>query len=145
MAQNTSAGKEGSGEFGPAFAAADALECLVGSDEFAAVDRGSVPQPQDFPGNLAVQCLEESDHLRALDRAGMRAEVNVAQGQSDDRREARPLKLKVRTGVWEWRAQVRPVRPLAKPAFVEEDEGVALAEGFFSDRGAPVAAPGLTD
>lgn len=86
----------------------------VGGDESAAVDGRAVPQQQDLAGQLPVQGLKELDHLRALDRTGVQPEVEVAQGQAGDRREALPAEVECQhRRLAERRPSARPVRPLA--------------------------------
>ena len=112
----------------------------ISGDPLAAVDRGSIPQQQDFAGDLAVQGLQKLDHLRALDRTGVQPEVEVARGQPGNRREALPVEVEGQDrGLAARRPGARPVRPLAQPAFVEEDEGAALPAGFFLRRGQVLA------
>lgn len=46
---------------------------------------------QNFAGHLPVQRPQETDDLGALDRAGRQLEVEVAQCQPGDRRDAFPI------------------------------------------------------
>ena len=111
--------------------------CLdKGGDDAAAMDRRAVPQQQDFAGHLPMQRPQETDDLGALDRAGMQLEVEVAQRQPGDRRDAFPIEVEGEDrGLAARGPGACPMGSLAQSAFVEEDEGAALPAGFFLRRG----------
>ena len=62
-------------------------------DEPTAVNRSSIPQQEDFAGQLPVQGAEEGNHLRAADRSSVQLEVKVLPGQSGNRRDILPVKV----------------------------------------------------
>jgi hypothetical protein len=108
----------------------------IGLHQPAVVDGRPIPQQQDLAGYLAVEGFEEGDDLRAFDRAGVEPEVEVAPGQAGDRRKTIPVEVEGQhRGLAAGRPRPDPLRFLAQPAFVEEDERPPLPAGFFLRRG----------
>lgn len=100
------------------------------------MNRGPVPEQQDFAGHLAVQRLEEGDDLRAFDRADVQAKAEVPPAQAGDGGDILPVEVEREyRGLPNQRPGPGPMWPLAQPALVEEDDGPTLLAGFFLRRG----------
>lgn len=69
------------------------LRLQVLGDDFAAVDRSSVPEQQDLAGELTVQGRQELDDLGTSDRASVQLEVEVVQRETGDRRDVLPIEV----------------------------------------------------
>lgn len=101
-----------------------------------AVDGRSIPQDQYLAWNMTQQVLQKKDDLRALDAAGVDLKVKTPQGQSANDGEALPVE-----GFLQKRSlpaqgpSARPGGTCAQAAFVDEDDGLLLAAGFFFKAG----------
>ena len=104
-------------------------------DQQAAMDRRSIPEGQDFAGNVTLKVLEELDYLRTLDAARMNLEIEPPERKSTDDRKALPIERLVQDGRLSTRGpSACPGGTSAQAAFVEEDEGAPLLPGLFLRR-----------
>ena len=100
------------------------------------MDRRSIPEEQDFAGNVTLKVLEELDYLRALDAARMNLEIEPPERKSTDDRKALPIERLVQDGRLSTRGpSACPGGTSAQAAFVEEDEGAPLLPGLFFKAG----------
>lgn len=100
------------------------------------MNRGAIPQQQDFARQVTVQRPQESDNLGALDGAGVQVEVEVLERETGDGRQAFPVEVEGQDrGLAAGRPGANTVGALAQSAFVEEDEGASFPAGFFLRRG----------
>ena len=101
-------------------ASLEAVEVLT--DEAAAMDHGSIPDDQQFAGQLSLQVFQELDDLRTFDRARMELEVEVPNGDAADDRELLPVEVELQDrGLAFGTPCAYPVWLLAQAAFVDED------------------------
>jgi len=104
----------------------------VVSHQAAAMRRQLVPDHQQGLADLPSQGIQELHHLRGPNRARMKLEVKVPERDARHRRQSLPVEavLEYRR-LTPRRPSARPVRPLAEPAFVYEDDRPPFPEGFF--------------
>src|SRR5579872_95648 len=108
----------------------EAVEVLA--DAAAAMDHSSIPDDQQFAGQLSLQVLKELDDLRTFDRAGMELEVEVPDRDAADDREFLPVEVKLQNrGLSARSPGAHPVGFLAEAAFVNEDNDSPFFQGFF--------------
>lgn len=105
-------------------------------DQKAAMNGRTIPEDQDFPGNMPLEMFEEFNHLQTFDAAGMDLKEESPQGQATDDRKAFPVeRLVEHRGLSAWSPGARPGRPGAQPAFVNKDNGSALPARLFFNAG----------
>lgn len=101
-------------------------------DQQAAMNGGAIPEDQDFSGDMSLEMFQEFNHLKTFDAAGMDLKEKSPQGQAADERKTFPVeRLVEHWGLSAWSPGARPGRPGAQPAFVNKDNGSALATRFF--------------
>lgn len=105
-------------------------------DQHAAMNRRTVPNNQDFSGNMPLEMPQELDHLGAFDAACIDLKIEPPERKATDDRKAFPVK-----GFMEHRS-LPAQRPCARPrgagaqsAFVDEDDSAPLLAGFFFKAG----------
>ena len=102
----------------------------------AAVARQTIPDDQQFAGNVAQPMREKLDDLRAANRSRKQPEVEVPPGHARDRRPHLPVE-----GIWQhgclssWCPGTAAVRALAQSTFVDEDDRPAFVFGLFFNSG----------
>lgn len=102
------------------------------SDQHAAVNGRSIPDDQDFPGDVPLQMLQKFNDLEAFNATGVNLEVKLPKGQTANDREAFPIEgLLEDGGLAARRPGARARRPGAQSAFVNKDDGAALLPRFF--------------
>lgn len=105
-------------------------------DQKAAMNGSAIPKDQDFSGNMPLEMFQEFNHLKAFDAAGMDLKEKSPQGQAADERKAFPVeRLLEHRSLSAWSPGARPGRPRAQPAFVNKDNGSALADRLFFKAG----------
>jgi len=109
----------------------------------AAMDRGAIPQHQNFAGDVPLQVLEKLNDLRAFDAALMDLKVKSPQGQTANNRKAFPVeRLVQRRSLPARRPGADSRRACAQPAFIYENDGSSLSAGLFLNQAIPLAASG---
>src|SRR5664279_585885 len=102
----------------------------------AAVTRQSIPNDQQFAGNVAQQMLEELDDLRTTDRSRKQAEVEVPPSHARDRRQRLPVKVVLQhRRLSAWCPGAAAVGTFAQSALVDEDDRAAFVFGLFFNSG----------
>ena len=102
----------------------------------AAVTGQSIPNDQQFPGNVAQQMGEELDDLRAADRSRKQAEVEVPPSHARDRRQALPVEVVLQhRRLSAWCPGAAAVGTFAQSALVDEDDRAAFVFGLFFNSG----------
>lgn len=102
------------------------------ADLVAAVNGRSIPDDQEAAADMALEMTQELNHLRALDRTVEELEVKVHQGDPANHRKALPVEVILQDrSLALGSPRPHPMRLLAQPAFVNEDDDPALTEGFF--------------
>jgi len=108
-----------------------------------AMDRRTVPQDQNFAGNMPLQVPEKLNHLWAFDTALMNLKVKPPQRQAANDGEAFPVEgLVQHRSLPARRPGADSRRAGAQSAFIYEDDGPFLSAGFFLKRAIPLAASG---
>src|SRR6516225_2567420 len=109
---------------------------ILGSDErlrqARLMSRQAIPQHQQFARHMAQQVREKVHHLWSPDSTRIKPEVEVAPGNSSRSRKQFPIKVILQhRGLSPRRPGTYPVGPLAQSAFIDEDDGPLLTQGFF--------------
>ena len=100
--------------------------------DLAAMGGEPIPDEQQRSGNVTEQRLKKVDYLGALDAAFVQPKIEVIERDSRRRREGLPIEVVLQNGsLAAWRPGAHPVRPLAYPAFVDEDDRAPFFLGFF--------------
>ncbi len=111
----------------PAFETGDVI-----LNQMAAVRRQTVPYHQQRKMQMSDQGLEKVHYLGLLHRAGLRTKVEVPQREPGGHRQTLPVEVVLQDGRLSARCpSAAAMRPLAQPAFVDEDEDAPFAERFF--------------
>ncbi len=109
---------------------APALRGDAVAHERAPVLAHAIPDHEDLAADVPQQMLEEDHHLRALDGSREHPEVEVPPRHPGDGRERVPIEMELEHRGLTARCPVSdPVRPLAQPTFVNEDDRLPLARG----------------
>ena len=94
--------------------------------------RQSVPNDEQFAGNVAQQVPEKLDDLRAADRTWKQADVEVPPGHPRHRRQHLPVEVILQhRRLPTRRPGAAAVRTLAQSALVDEDDCARLLSCFF--------------
>src|SRR5205823_2938882 len=105
-------------------------------DQFAAMDRRSVPDNQQRRLHVAQERSEKLDDLRAFDRTGVNLKIEIPQHDARDDRKTLPTESLVNDRrLATRRPSPNPVRTRAQAAFVDEDDGAPLSLGIFFKAG----------
>jgi hypothetical protein len=105
-------------------------------DQQTAVDRGPVPDDQEFAGQVPEQGLQELGGPLAVDAALVDAEIELPESQTGDDRELVPVEsLAQHRRLPAGRPRAHPMGPGAQSALVDEDDGPPFLPGFFLRRG----------
>ena len=100
--------------------------------DLTAVGREPVPNQQKVALDIAQQVFKKLDDLFGLDGFFEDLKVEVPDGDSGDDRQGFPVEVELENGCLPARRPgAPPMRPLAQPAFVDEDDDAALFLGFF--------------
>lgn len=100
--------------------------------QLAPVDRGPVPENQQFAGHMLLQVLEEFDDVGPFEGSGMNLKVEAQQHQTANEGQALPVEgLLQQRRLPAWGPGPPAGRPSAQPAFVDEDDLAALLGSFF--------------
>ena len=111
----------------PAFETGDVI-----LNQMAAVRRQTVPYQQQRQTQMSDQGLEKVHYLGLLDRTGIQTKVEVPQREPGGHRQTLPVEVVLQDGRLPARCpSAAAMRPLAQPAFVDEDEDAPFAERFF--------------
>ena len=96
------------------------------------VDRRPVPYDQELAGNVPQKVLQKIGRLRASYRALMESEKELPERDPGDERVVLPVESFLKKGRLPAPSPgAHAGGPGAQPAFVDEDDGSALAPGFF--------------
>jgi len=111
------------------------------TDQRTAVNGRPIPDHQYSPRQVPLEMPQKLDDLKAFNAAGVNLEVEPPQGQAPDDREAFPIEGLLEDGrLSAWRPSARPRRTSTQSAFVNKNDGAALAPGFFLKPAIPRAA-----
>jgi len=112
---------------------------LVGdklSHQSAAMGLRAIPDHQQLARQVAQQVPEEVHHLGGANSVLVEPEIEVPPGDAGRDRKHFPVEVILQhRSLSAWGPGAHPMRPLAQPALVDEDDGTPLAEGFFLIRG----------
>lgn len=102
------------------------------SNAATSVNRQSIPNDQQMAVNLAAQMAEKIHNLRSFDGPRIQAEIELPPRDAGDGRKILPVEVERQL----WRLSTgspctTDVGTFRKPAFVYEDDGPPLPEGFF--------------
>ena len=102
------------------------------ASELAFVGGPAVPDDPQRSWNVAQQRLQKVHHLRALDRALLQSEIEVKESDSGGRRDRVPVEVVLQNGsLAARRPSPHAMRPLAYPAFIDEEDRAPFFLGFF--------------
>jgi len=102
----------------------------------AAMARKTIPDDQQFAGNVALQMREKLDDLRTANRTGKQPEVEVPPRHARDGRQHLPVEMILQhRRLSSWRPGTAAVWALAQSAFVDEDDRSAFFFGLFFNSG----------
>ena len=100
--------------------------------ELTAMSREPVPNQQNVTLDIAQQVFQKLDDLFGLDGFFEDLKVEVPDGDSGDDRQGFPVEVELQNGCLPARRPgAPPMRPLAQPAFVDEDDRATLFCSFF--------------
>ena len=108
----------------------------VSLNQETAMKGRTIPEDQQFPGNMSLEMFQEFNHLKAFDAAGMDLKEESPQGQPADDRKAFPVE-----GLLEHRSLsarspgAGARRACAQAAFVNKDNGSPLLARLFFNAG----------
>jgi hypothetical protein len=106
------------------------------SDQSTAVDHGAIPDDQQAAGQVAQERPEKLDDLRPFDRTRVNLEIEIPKGNACNEGETFPTEgLLDDRRLSAWCPSTNPMRAGAQAAFVDENNGPALAAGFFLSLG----------
>ena len=110
-------------------------------DQHAAMNRRTIPNDEDFFGNMPLEMSQELDHFGAFDAAGMDLKIEPPERQATDDRKAFPVKgFMEHRGLPAQRPSACPRGAGAQSAFIDKDDGSSLLAGLFLKRATPRAA-----
>jgi len=102
------------------------------SDQYAAVNRGPIPENKYFPRKVPLKMLQKIEDLGAFDAASVNLEVEPPKRQPPNDREAFPIEGLLEDGRLSARSPgAHPCGPGTQSAFVDKDDGSPLLAGFF--------------
>ena len=102
----------------------------------APMDRGTIPDDQDFPSQMPLEMVQKLDDLEAFDAAGMNLEIEPPERQAADDRKTFPVEGLVQyRGLPARGPSAHPRRASAQSTFVDEDDGSPLLPGLFFKAG----------
>ena len=105
-------------------------------DQETAMNGRTIPEDQQFPGNMALKMFQEFNHLKAFDAAGVDLKIKPPQGQTTDQRKTFPIEGFVEHRGLPARSPGAGARGAsAQAAFVDEDDGPPLLPGLFFKAG----------
>lgn len=105
-------------------------------DQHAAMNRRTIPNDQDFSGNMPLEMLQELNHLGAFDAAGMDLKIEAPERKATDDRKALPVKGFMEHGsLPAQRPRPCPRGAGAQSAFVDENDSAPLLAGLFFNAG----------
>ena len=105
-------------------------------DQKAAMDRRAIPEKKDFSGNLPLEMFQELNDLKTFDAAGMDLKQKPPQGQPADERKAFPVERLLQNRRLPSRGPGACASwSGAQPAFVNQDNGLALPARLFFNAG----------
>jgi Domain of unknown function (DUF3854) len=114
-------------ELQPAFLVAD--ESL---GDQTPVGRKPVPNQQDVASDIAEQVFQKLNDLLGLDGLFEDLKVEIPEGDAGDDRQGFPIEVELQDRrLPAWCPGASPMRPLARSAFVDEDDRAALFLSFF--------------
>ena len=100
--------------------------------DLTAMGREPVPNQQNVALDIAQQVFQKFDDLFRLDGFFEDLKVKVPDGNSGDDRQGFPVEVELENRCLPARRPgAPPMRPLAQPAFVDEDDRAALFRSFF--------------
>jgi len=98
--------------------------------------RQTIPDDQQFAGDVAQEMSEKLNDLRAADGSWKQPEVEVPPGYSRNGRQSLPVKVILQHRRLPARGPgTAAVGTLAQSAFVDEDDGAAFVFGLFFNAG----------
>lgn len=101
-------------------------------DQGAAMNGRAVPQDKNLSRNMPQEVLQKENDLGALDAAGIKGKIKTPQSQSANEGEALPIEGFLQKRRLAARSpSAGPAGARAQAAFVDEDDGLPLATGFF--------------
>jgi hypothetical protein len=101
-------------------------------DQGTAMNGRAVPQDENLSGNMPQEVLQKENDLGALDAAGIKLKVEAPKRQSANEGKALPIEgFLQKRGLPAWRPSASPAGARAQAAFVDEDDSLPLAAGFF--------------
>src|SRR5690242_20064687 len=97
----------------------------------APVNHGSIPNDQQFAGQLALKVFQKLDDLRAFDGSRIKSEIEVPDGDAADDRQLLPVEVKFQHGRLAARGPgAHPMGLLAESTFINEDNDSVFFQGF---------------
>ena len=92
----------------------------------------AIPNDQQFARYGALQVSEKQHDVRRLDGFGEEFKVEIPDGESSNKRQRLPVEMVEQDRCLPSRSPgTAAMRPLAQPAFVDQDDCAALLTGFF--------------
>ena len=102
------------------------------SHQDTAMDGRSIPQDENLSGNMPHQVLEKDNDLGTLEAAGIKLKVESPKSQSPNDGKALPIEGFLQERSLPARSpSPSPAGARAQAAFINEDDGLPLAAGFF--------------
>lgn len=101
-------------------------------DQGAAMNGSAIPQQENLAGDMPQEVLQKENDLGAFDAAGIKLEVEAPQRQPADEGKALPIESFLqKRGLPARSPSASAAGTRAQAAFVDEDDGLPVAAGFF--------------